>query len=655
MMELLLDSGADVDAGTNKGHSPLQQASQVGQPQAVSVLLDRGATVDLLCKNGYTALHYACDKGNREVVQQLVAAGAAVNAEGTNGFTPLHFASQTGHVEVVQQLEAAGAAVNAVDKEGATALHVASACGNVEVAEVLLAAGADPGAGAPHGPTALHRAASFGHHLFLQRLLKVLAAGQGGISSSIDAEWRGMTALHCAVESKHSSCVEVLLGAGADPDRLHGAGAGPPEGPSLEGASPLHRAVALGCGDAVRLLSTPGNLCRLWEGKTPLHLALSMVGPDDWLIDAMGGVFGGMFGPLSVLSGSGLMKVLLDAGSPAGVSDADGNTALALAARSHNPFTARLVPAMVRAECRRYKQLVEGEEGSKQQQGDQQQDAGAVRVAVVDGVYALLVAAAAAKQAEHPAAPPAEPGSPASPGPADHPASQAVASPASGQGVLPGGAAAAAADPLPTPKHVASCLEVVLAELGRAEAASVCQGLLLRTCGSGQPGAGSPFHSLVYGLLHSGGWPEVKEQLMRRWRAASQLQGLVAQPMPQEVQALSSGEAFDGSQSAADQMVGVRAQALAAAGAGDQRQLLVRLDQLAGLQMAENLEAQLQHREEGEQAMEAEEGMWELLETLHRAWGGAQQQVLSQMQQDVADAVLSSVMAWEQAGGCGRR
>lgn len=169
------------------------------------------------------------------------------------------------------------------------------------------------------------------------------------------------------------------------------------------------------------------------------------------------------------------------------------------------------------------------------------------------------------------------------------------------------------------------------------------QHLLLKALASGEAAAGSAFHLLVDGLLHSVGWPEVGQQLQGRWAAADRLRGLLGQPVPQ-VEQLS-----DGSQT--DQMPGLRAQALAAAAAGENGHLLGLLDQLAGLQMAEDLPAELEQGQGGGQAVEAGEGMWELLEALNRAWGAAQQEVLCQMQQEVADAVLSGVMAWDQAGG----
>jgi ankyrin repeat protein len=620
MMELLLDAGADKNAVSRLGVTPLHLASQNGRLQAVSVLVARGVAVDLPDSNyGRTALQYAAQAGHVEVVQQLVQGGAAVDAVDEYGGTALHIASAVGQEQVVELLLGSGADPSIRDNEGWLALHWACqegfadvvghllqavpghvhatahqgwaplhwACGSghMDMIQLLLAAGADPGAATLDGMTGLHRAAAKGHDHILQQLLAAMAAGQG--SGSVDAEWRGMTALHCAVQCRKCSCVEVLLGAGADPDKLYGAG--PPNIHSLSGATALHKAIELDCAAAVRLLATPANMRRLWEGKTPLHQVLAEfidVNPEDWLESPLGQIDYGM------------LRALLDAGSPAGLPDADGNTAMALAAGSGALFLQELVPAMVRNECRRCKQQ------QQQQQGLQQRDSFDIREGIVDGVYALLQAAAAA----------------------------------------------AAADPQDPPDHVLACFDVVMEELGAAEARRLFHALLLRAVGSGEAAPGSPFHLLVYGLLHSGGWAEVEQQVMqRRWGAASRIQRLLGQPSPGAELVPHSDQAVDSNELTAEQLQHNVVLFMAAAGvAEDQEHMEQLLDQLAVIMMAATLTEQPQGTgREGPQDMAS---VWA---ALRNKWRWQQQQVLSRSQQEVADAVLGAVMTWEQTGGRG--
>jgi hypothetical protein len=185
------------------------------------------------------------------------------------------------------------------------------------------------------------------------------------------------------------------------------------------GATPLHRAVGVGSSAAVELLATPGNMCRLWEGKTPLHLALEQTAPSCEECEQDGEVewiYGRAEEEYFADNSLWCLKALLKAGSPAGIANADGITALVLAARSRNCPLAEtivaLVPAMVRSECKRYKQVLEKEdEGGQQQQQPgkkrrrqqgqqqaQQQDAAAIKQGILKGVKELHGAKGAGQQ-----------------------------------------------------------------------------------------------------------------------------------------------------------------------------------------------------------------------------------------------------------------
>ncbi|ROV91507.1 hypothetical protein VMCG_09439 [Cytospora schulzeri] len=114
LVELLLDSGADVNApaGKSRGRTALQSACLAGNMEVVEVLLSRGADVNApgSAYKGGTALHAACAKGRAEIVRRMLEAGADVNAEaGWHRQTPLQTAAVGGHVEIVEMLRAAGA------------------------------------------------------------------------------------------------------------------------------------------------------------------------------------------------------------------------------------------------------------------------------------------------------------------------------------------------------------------------------------------------------------------------------------------------------------------------------------------------------------------------------------------------------------------
>jgi ankyrin repeat protein len=73
-IELLLTAGADIDAQTNWGATPLHLAAFNGRARTVDFLLRRGAQPQLPDKRGQTALAVAQARGHRACAELLVAA-----------------------------------------------------------------------------------------------------------------------------------------------------------------------------------------------------------------------------------------------------------------------------------------------------------------------------------------------------------------------------------------------------------------------------------------------------------------------------------------------------------------------------------------------------------------------------------------------------
>ena len=89
-VEVLLGSGAAVDAKNNDGDTPLHRAANAFYAfEAVEVLLGSGAAVDAKDNDGDTPLHVA----RFFTAGVLLRSGAAVDAKGKYGWTPLHYAS----------------------------------------------------------------------------------------------------------------------------------------------------------------------------------------------------------------------------------------------------------------------------------------------------------------------------------------------------------------------------------------------------------------------------------------------------------------------------------------------------------------------------------------------------------------------------------
>jgi len=89
----ILEAGAEVNASSQFGYTPLHIACQRPDAVIISRLLQAGAGVNDFTVAGGTALHTACQTDNLEVVKILLDAGANVRAAKIDGVTPLHFAA----------------------------------------------------------------------------------------------------------------------------------------------------------------------------------------------------------------------------------------------------------------------------------------------------------------------------------------------------------------------------------------------------------------------------------------------------------------------------------------------------------------------------------------------------------------------------------
>ena len=122
-------------------------------PKVVDILTRHGADVNARTQGGESPLHHAAQQGYVESAELLIANGADVKSQDDYGWVPLHWAAARGSVEMVRSLLEAGADPNASSQPGGTPLHCAAWKGYVSVAEILLSYGADPNKTNPEGLT----------------------------------------------------------------------------------------------------------------------------------------------------------------------------------------------------------------------------------------------------------------------------------------------------------------------------------------------------------------------------------------------------------------------------------------------------------------------------------------------------------------------
>lgn len=152
----LLARGADVNAITPKGMTPLIWAAYWKSIDKVSVLLKRGADVNAGAGSTKTALHVAANWGHVAIASLLLEAGADPNARDGSGWTPLHWAALEGGTDVVELLIRNGADVKArtavawsIIPAGSTPLDVAKRAGSETMFPVLSPSGAQQRSNAP--------------------------------------------------------------------------------------------------------------------------------------------------------------------------------------------------------------------------------------------------------------------------------------------------------------------------------------------------------------------------------------------------------------------------------------------------------------------------------------------------------------------------
>ena len=231
--------GVGDTGGKDSPVESIHDAASRGDVEAVRRLLASGASPNSFCEapdsfrerpesfyfgvdpQGETPILALCKvrrftDGCAACLELLRDAGADLEATDGYGLTPLHYAARRGDTKMVSLLVEAGVDVDATTLDKETALYLAVRHRATGCVEVLLAAGASLNLREGHGLTpSLHYAARRGNTKIVSLLVE---AGLDVDAKTPDGE----TALYLAVYHRATSCVEVLLAAGASPNLREG-------------------------------------------------------------------------------------------------------------------------------------------------------------------------------------------------------------------------------------------------------------------------------------------------------------------------------------------------------------------------------------------------------------------------------------------------
>jgi ankyrin repeat protein len=307
-VRILVENGADLNARTEEGLTPLALGEINGSWKAVKVLRELGAISRWNAEHGTEYIRLLAGTGD---AQEMAAVWEEMAADGLEPLTveeAMFSAVKSGHLLCVEVLLAHGADVNGGPEEDMQYLGVAVCEHDLAVVRLLLENGADvdffiKGEGSP-----LAYAVMFDDDDIAEALLEYgatlewgeLASGplfeaaanadpdalraalDAGIGPNSEGPQRA-TPLMRAIREGSVECVEVLLERGADPEGYRKVG------------KPLHAAAQMGSVEIARLLLAHGADVNGMDAnmETPLAIARAAGHEDvaDLLVEEGGAAF----------------------------------------------------------------------------------------------------------------------------------------------------------------------------------------------------------------------------------------------------------------------------------------------------------------------------------------------------------------------------
>ncbi|XP_076865963.1 transient receptor potential cation channel, subfamily N, member 1 [Brachyhypopomus gauderio] len=285
VVQILLGFGARVQLRGGKAlETPLHIAARVKEGEKVAeMLLKSGADVNAEQENGETAMHVAARHGGLQMMRALTEEGADLTWRSKAGESPLHVAVRHCHAHMVESIlnsltnersrEEAELCVQQENQNGETALHLAAELRkdalhgdeeDVLIIRTLMEYNADiTAATRDAGETPLHYCARVGNHAVLREMLENVASGRLQTAINKHSE-NGRSPLLLAAERGHTAVVRVLLENGARVDVF-----------DEEGKAALHLAAEQGHDDVADILLSHKAFvnAKTKLGLTPLHLS----------------------------------------------------------------------------------------------------------------------------------------------------------------------------------------------------------------------------------------------------------------------------------------------------------------------------------------------------------------------------------------------
>ncbi|XP_052389010.1 serine/threonine-protein phosphatase 6 regulatory ankyrin repeat subunit B-like isoform X1 [Carassius gibelio] len=285
VVQMLLGFGANVQLRGGKAReTPLHIAARVKEGEQVAeMLLKSGADVNAEQENGESAMHVAARHGALQMIRALIQEGGDVTWKSKVGENPLHVAVRHCHAHVVEEIlnslsnerssQDAELCVREGNQKGETPLHLAAELRSdavhqvdedTRIIKILMEHHADVTAVTRQsGETPLHYNARVGNTAVLQEMLSNVPSNQ--LQTAINKHAKnGWSPLLLAAEQGHTEVVKILLQNNARVDVF-----------DEEGKAAIHLAAEQGHQDIVDILLAHNAFVNTKTklGLTPLHLS----------------------------------------------------------------------------------------------------------------------------------------------------------------------------------------------------------------------------------------------------------------------------------------------------------------------------------------------------------------------------------------------
>lgn len=245
----------------SRGWTPLHIAAARGETEILEYLLKQKPNIEVSGRelDSYAPLSLAAEYGKVESIRLLLRYGADINARDHRDYTPIMVAAKATQSEVVKVLLESGANPNDEAEFSGTPLLLASGAGSLPTLQVLIEGGANPKPPHSYGQNPMHNAINYGSVEEIAFLIEHGCEIDGVTTADL---W---TPLHYAIHKKKDDYVQLLLDAGADPNKA-----------VKEDWRPVHFAAVCGNRKVMGLLlerNPDVNVQTAPQGRTALHLA----------------------------------------------------------------------------------------------------------------------------------------------------------------------------------------------------------------------------------------------------------------------------------------------------------------------------------------------------------------------------------------------